>query len=83
MTLRSNCRRSAEAEDVGAWLREAYPKEFAADRTLVIHTDVKGEVSKADLDKARDAARRVDEEKSPVSAIVSVLMLQKAGMFKM
>jgi len=68
---------TAEAEDVGAWLREAYPKEFAGDRTLVIHTDVKGEVSKADLDQARDAARRVDEEKSPVSAIVSVLMLRE------
>jgi type III restriction enzyme len=68
---------TAEAEDVGAWLREAYPKEFAGDKTLVIHTDVKGEVSKADLDKARDAARRVDEEKSPVSAIVSVLMLRE------
>ena len=68
---------TVEAEDVGAWLRETYPKEFAGDKTLVIHTDVKGEVSKADLDKARDAARRVDEEKSPINAIVSVLMLRE------
>lgn len=43
----------------------------------MIHTDTKGEITKADLEKARDAARRVDEEKSPINAIVSVLMLRE------
>jgi type III restriction enzyme len=56
-----------EAEDVGAWLREAYPADFTGERTLVIHTDTKGEITKADLEKARDAARRVDDEKSPIN----------------
>jgi type III restriction enzyme len=66
-----------EAEDVGGWLREAYPAEFARDKTLVIHTDTKGEITKAHLEKAREAARRVDEDKSPINAIVSVLMLRE------
>jgi len=66
-----------EAEDVGAWLREAYPADFGGDRTLVIHTDTKGEITKADLETAREEARRVDEETSPINAIVSVLMLRE------
>jgi type III restriction enzyme len=68
---------TGEAEDVGNWLREAYPAEFAGDKTLIIHTDTKGEITKADLEKARDTARRVDEEASPINAIVSVLMLRE------
>jgi len=66
-----------EAEDVGAWLREAYPAEFAGDKTLVIHTNTKGEITHGDLEKAREAARRVDEERSPINSIVSVLMLRE------
>jgi type III restriction enzyme len=66
-----------EADEVGDWLRTQYPAEFGGDCTLVIHTDTKGEITKADLDKARDAARRVDDERSPVNAIVSVLMLRE------
>lgn len=66
-----------EAEDVGAWLREAYPADFGRDKTLVIHTDTKGEITKADLETAREEARRVDEETSPINAIVSVLMLRE------
>jgi type III restriction enzyme len=66
-----------EADDVGDWIRTKYPSEFGGDKTLVIHTDNKGEVSKKDLDKAREVARRVDEEQNPVNAIVSVLMLRE------
>lgn len=66
-----------EADDVGDWLRTKYPGEFSGEQTLVIHTDNKGEVSKKDLDKARDIARRVDQPNSPVNAIVSVLMLRE------
>ena len=66
-----------EADDVGDWIRTKYPSEFGGDKTLVIHTDSKGEVSKKDLDKAREIARRVDEEQNPVNAIVSVLMLRE------
>jgi type III restriction enzyme len=73
---------TAEADDVGDYLRVKYPAEFGADpqnakQLLVIHTDRSGEVSKKDLDAAREVARRVDEGESPVNAIVSVLMLRE------
>src|SRR3954467_5289248 len=66
-----------EADAVGDWLRNKYPSEFAGDRTLVIHTDTSGEVSKKDLDAARQVARAVDNLDCPVNAIVSVLMLRE------
>ncbi|HON19598.1 MAG TPA: hypothetical protein PK990_10600, partial [Salinivirgaceae bacterium] len=66
-----------EAEDIGDWLRTKYPEDFAGEKTLIIHTDKSGDVSKKDLDKARIVAREVDEETSPVNAIVSVLMLRE------
>jgi len=68
---------SDEADDVADWLRTAYPEYFGKEKTLVIHTDLKGEVSKKELDKARKAAREVDLDTSPVNAIVSVLMLRE------
>ena len=74
--------KTAEADDVGDYLRVKYPQEFGATdggdpQLLVIHTDRSGDVSKKDLDSARDVARRVDEGESPVNAIVSVLMLRE------
>ncbi|MCS6821649.1 MAG: DEAD/DEAH box helicase family protein [Microscillaceae bacterium] len=66
-----------EADDIGDWLRVKYPQEFGGEKTLIIHTDRNGEISKKDLDLARKAAREVDSEKSPVNAIVSVLMLRE------
>jgi type III restriction enzyme len=73
---------TAEADDVGDYLRVKYPAEFGVTdsgeaQLLVIHTDRSGDVSKKDLDAARDIARRVDEGSSPVNAIVSVLMLRE------
>jgi type III restriction enzyme len=73
---------TAEADDVGDYLRVKYPDVFGATdsgeaQLLVIHTDRSGDVSKKDLDAARDVARRVDEDTSPVNAIVSVLMLRE------
>jgi type III restriction enzyme len=73
---------TADADDVGDYLRVKYPAEFGATaggaaQLLVIHTDRSGEVSKRDLDAARAVARRVDEGESPVNAIVSVLMLRE------
>src|SRR5262249_16872922 len=44
---------------------------------LIIHTDRSGEVSKRDLDVARKVAREVDNEKSPINCIVSVMMLRE------
>ena len=66
-----------EADDIGDWLRTKYPSIFGGKQTLVIHTDRSGEVSKKDLDIARETAREVDHDKSVVNAIVSVLMLRE------
>lgn len=66
-----------EADDIGDWLRTKYPKEFGGDQTLIIHTDKSGEVSKKDLDAARKTAKDVDNDKSQVNAIISVLMLRE------
>lgn len=66
-----------EADDIGDWLRTKYPEHFGNDKTLVIHTDRAGEVSKGDLDTARKLARDVDSEDSKINAIVSVLMLRE------
>jgi type III restriction enzyme len=48
-----------------------------AGRVLTIHVNREGEIAKADMDRARDAVRRVDEPASPYVAIVSVLMLRE------
>ncbi len=68
---------TTEADDVGDYLQRKYPSEFGGDKLLVIHTDRAGEVSKKDLDKARQVAREVDSLENPVNAIVSVLMLRE------
>jgi len=68
---------TTEADDVGDWLRTKYPSEFGEKRLLIIHTDKSGEVSKKDLDQAREAAREVDTEASPINCIVSVVMLRE------
>src|SRR5665648_90386 len=47
------------------------------EEVLVIHTDTKGNLTKNDLDAARDAARDVDKPGSAVKIIVSVLMLRE------
>ncbi|HXF50049.1 MAG TPA: DEAD/DEAH box helicase family protein [Verrucomicrobiae bacterium] len=66
-----------EADDVGDWLKVKYPKEFGGEQTLIIHTDTKGEITKADLEKARKLAKDVDHGENPVNGIVSVLMLRE------
>jgi type III restriction enzyme len=66
-----------EADEVGDWLRRKYAAEFGDQKTLVIHTDKKGDVSKKDLESARRLARDVDNPDCQVNAIVSVLMLRE------
>ena len=68
---------TAEADDVGDWLRKKYPSEFGGEKLLIIHTDRSGEVSKKMLDVARKASREVDDETSPINCIVSVMMLRE------
>jgi type III restriction enzyme len=48
-----------------------------AGRVLTIHTNREGEITRADMDRARDAVRSVDDPDSPFAAIVSVLMLRE------
>jgi len=66
-----------DADDVANYYRAKYPGEFAGDKLLVIHTDRKGEVSKRDIEKARQASREIDSGTSPINAIVSVMMLRE------
>lgn len=68
---------TAEADDIADWLRTKYPAEFSGDKLLVIHTNKDGDISSKDLELARRASREIDQEKSPVNAVVSVLMLRE------
>ena len=68
---------TAEADDVGDWLRTKYPSEFGAEKLEIIHTNKSGDIAVRDLDKARRAVREVDDEKSPINCIVSVMMLRE------
>jgi type III restriction enzyme len=63
------------ADALGEYLWKT--KEFGLKESeiLVIHTDAAGEVTKQDLDRAREAARDIDE--NSIKAIVSVMMLRE------
>jgi len=69
------CENTQEADIAGDYLRQR--PEFAGDQLLVIHTNRSGEITKADLDVARQAARDVDGPDSRIRCIVSVLMLRE------
>ena len=69
------CENTQAADEVGDYLRQL--PDFAGDKLLVIHTNRSGEITKADLDLARRAARDIDGDESPVRCIVSVLMLRE------
>jgi len=65
------------ADEIGKWLVEAQENGLRNDEVLIIHTDSEGDVTKKDLEKAREAARNIDELESQVKVIVSVLMLRE------
>ena len=69
------CENTQAANEVGDYLGQL--PDFADDRLLVIHTNQSGEITKADLDVARMAARDIDGPDSPIRCIVSVLMLRE------
>lgn len=50
---------------------------FEEPEVLVIHTDAAGEITKKDLEKARQAARDIDKAESKIKVIVSVMMLRE------
>jgi type III restriction enzyme len=65
------------ADAIGKYLWKTREFGFKEAEVLVIHTDAAGEITKKDLDKAREAARDIDKTESPVKAIVSVMMLRE------
>jgi type III restriction enzyme len=69
------CENTREADRAADYLRQM--REFADDQLLVIHTNKQGEITKADLEIARNAAREVDQPNSRIRCIVSVLMLRE------
>lgn len=69
--------KSVYADVIGEYLWKTKEFGFKESEILVIHTDTAGEVTKKDLDKAREAARDVDKPESKIKAIVSVMMLRE------
>jgi len=65
------------ADAIGEYLWKTKEFGFKDSEVLVIHTDAAGEITKKDLDKAREAARDIDKAESKVKAIVSVMMLRE------
>ena len=65
------------ADAIGEYLWKTKEFGFKEAEVLVIHTDTAGEITKKDLDKAREAARDIDKAESKVKAIVSVMMLRE------
>ncbi len=65
------------ADAIGAYLWKTPEFGFKESEVLVIHTDSSGEMTKKDLDRAREAARDIDGPASKTKAIVSVMMLRE------
>ncbi|MBI4240255.1 MAG: DEAD/DEAH box helicase family protein, partial [Candidatus Rokubacteria bacterium] len=65
------------ADALGEYLRKTKEFGFKEFEVLVIHTDEAGEITKKDLEKAREVARDIDKAESKIKAIVSVMMLRE------
>src|SRR2546428_6660122 len=65
------------ADAIGEYLWKTREFGLKESEVLVIHTDAAGEVTKKDLDKAREVARDIDKAESTVKAIASVMMLRE------
>jgi type III restriction enzyme len=65
------------ADAIGEYLWKTKELGFKESEVLVIHTDTAGEITKKDLDKAREVARDVDKPEGKIKAIVSVMMLRE------
>ena len=65
------------ADALGEYLRGTKEFGFRRSDVLVIHTDKAGEVTKKDLEAARQVARDIDDAKSKIKVIVSVMMLRE------
>ena len=69
--------KNAYADVIGEYLWKTKEFGFKASEVLVIHTDTKGEITKKDLEQARQVARDIDSPESNIKAIVSVMMLRE------
>ncbi len=69
--------KNAHADALGKYLWKTKEFGFRESEILIIHTDSGGEITKKDLDKARQAARDIDEAESRIKVIVSVMMLRE------
>jgi type III restriction enzyme len=67
--------RTPYADAIGRHLIDAH--KFKKEQVLVIHTDTAGEITKADLEKARVAANEIDKPGNNIRAIVSVMILKE------
>jgi len=65
------------ADAIGEYLWKTKEFGFKESEVLVIHTDAAGEITKKDLDVAREAARDIDKPESRIKAIISVMMLRE------
>jgi type III restriction enzyme len=65
------------ADAIGGYLWKTKEFGFKEAEVLVIHTDAAGEITKKDLEVAREVARDIDKAESPIKAIVSVMMLRE------
>jgi type III restriction enzyme len=65
------------ADALGEYLWKTKEFGLREAEVLVIHTDTAGEITKKDLEKAREAARDIDKADSRIKAIVSVMMLRE------
>ncbi len=69
--------KSVYADALGEYLWKTKEFGFKESDILIIHTDSEGEITKADLEKAREAARDIDKADNQIKAIVSVMMLRE------
>jgi type III restriction enzyme len=65
------------ADVLGECLWKTKEFGFKEAEVLVIHTDSEGEITKGDLERAREAARDIDKSENKTKAIVSVMMLRE------
>jgi type III restriction enzyme len=69
--------KNVHADALGQYLWKTKEFGLKESEVLVIHTDSEGEITKADLVKAREAARDIDKPDNTIKAIVSVMMLRE------
>ncbi len=69
--------KNAYADKLGEYLWKTKEFGLKESEVLVIHTDTAGEITKKDLEKAREAARDIDKTENKTKAIVSVMMLRE------